>query len=325
MRVLITGIAGHIGSALAKWILANHAGVTITGVDDLSSGFRENVTDAVFHPADVREWRWPGGFDVVFHLAAYACESRSAFVRRHTIRNTMEATAAVINGCLTHGCGRLVLASSIAVYGRGVPPFRETDECFPIDPYGNCKLACERDVRIAHDQHGLEFCTVRPGNVYGPGQSLWAQHRNVLGLWMRAALEGEPPLVYGDGQQRRAFTYIDDLVPALWRAGTEPKASNKTLNLGSRWHWTIQHAAELTRRITGGLRIEHLPPRHEVGDAYSDSRQARELLGFPDRETEFEDGVKAMWDWARVAWDTYPERREAGVPADEVYLSPLRS
>lgn len=320
MKILITGVAGHLGSALARWIRQHHPAVQITGVDNLSTGFAENVPAGVdFHQADVRAWYWPADpFDVVFHLAAYACETRSAFVRRHTIRNTVEATAAVINAGINHRCGRLVFTSSIAAYGRAPVPFREDLPCEPIDPYGVYKLASERDIRIATEQHGLAHCIVRPGNVYGPGQSLWARHRNVLGLWMRASMEGKPLAVYGDGQQKRGFTFIDDILSPLWKAGTEPAAENRTFNLGSRWHWTVQHAAELTRRIIGATGIEHLPPRHEVRDAYSDSRLAREVLGFPQLETEFEDGVKAMWTWAQDAWQRFPERRIERLPMVEV-------
>ena len=321
MRVLITGVAGHLGSKLAEWIRENRPAVEIIGVDDLSSGFRENVPRGVqFIWENLSESaeciRAAGRLDAVFHFASFAAECLSPFVRRHTIQRVWLPTATVLNAILTGpGCSRLVLASSAAVYGAGRAPFDERSHCLPHDPYGVAKLACEHDVRIAGEQHGLDWCVVRPHNIYGPGQSLWQEHRNVFGIWMRAALEGRPLQVFGDGRQRRAFSYVDDILPALWEAGTAPEASRQTINLGGSLPTSILGAAELAAGILGASAIEHVPGRHEVRESYCTTERSEALLGYRD-QTTLRDGLARMWEWAREVWRRWPERA-AGNPGGQ--------
>lgn len=320
MRILITGVAGHLGSALARWIRQHHPAVQITGVDNLSTGFRENVPPGVdFFEQDVLDGE-PGcrpplwqRYDVVYHFAAFASEVLSPRVRQHTVRNVLEATAAVINHCQRGGVGRLVFTSSIAAYGRGVAPFPETAPCQPVDTYGVCKAACEREI----GNSGLEFCIVRPHNIYGPGQNLWDDSRNVFGIWMRQAIEGNPLRIYGDGLQRRAFTFIDDILEPLWLAGTAPAAAGQVINLGGSEPVTILHAAELTAGIVGARAIEHRPAREEVRDAWATAEKSARLLAYRDA-TPLAVGVARMWDWARMAYEQFPERRPARVPPLEV-------
>lgn len=320
MKVLITGVAGHLGSKLAEWIIANQPDCKIVGIDNLSSGFVENVPDGVrmFYGDFSRQvklaTREP--FDAVFHFAAFAAECLSPFVRLHTIRNVWEPTASLLNALLSGpDCGRLVFSSSIAVYGRGEPPFEESAACSPNDVYGIAKMASEHDIRVAGEQHGLDWCVVRPHNVYGPGQNIWDRHRNVFGLWMRAALEGKPAVIFGNGQQRRAFTYIDDILPCLWQAAVAPQASRQTINLGGTNPWTIAEAFNALGEVMGGAapvaRFE--PARHEVRDAWCSTAKSRELLGYADGTGEYA-GLDAMWKWAQAAWRDYPERRNRPEP-----------
>ena len=257
-RVLITGVAGHLGSKLAEWIRDHHPDCQITGVDNLSSGYRENVPAGVsFHQGDIgTDWArclFGVAYDVVFHFAGFAAEVLSPHVRLHTIDNVWRNTASLINHLLNGPpCGRLVFASSVAVYGKAAPPFAETLECRPHDTYGVAKLAAERDIQIAGDQHDLDWCVLRLHNVYGPGQDIWNRHRNVFGLWMRAALDGQPALIYGDGGQRRGFTYIDDVLPAIWQAGVNPRASRKIINLGGSKPMTIGTACQIFSDVLQG-------------------------------------------------------------------------
>lgn len=324
MRVLITGIAGHLGSALADWIQANHAETRIVGIDNLSSGFRENVPEGVeFIPGSVSHTasHYPSAFsrrfDAVFHFASFAAECLSPFVRRYTISQVWGETATLLNQLLADPdiCGRLVYASSIAVYGAGVAPFDESSPCVPNDPYGAAKLAAEHDVRIAGEQHGLDWCIVRPHNIYGPGQNLWDRHRNVFGLWMRAALEQRPAVIFGDGQQRRAFTYIDDILPCLWEAALSPRASRQTINLGGSRPWTIGEASQALADVlqAEAPRFERQPARHEVRDSWCSTAKSRELLGYEDRTGEYA-GIDAMWRWAKQSWADHPERRRRSEP-----------
>lgn len=327
MRVVITGICGHLGSAFARYLLATQPGIEIVGIDDLSCGYPSECERLQFRMAsscDARPFSiyplslghdhtpWLSklfeGADYVFHFAAYAAEGLSPFIRRYDTANNLGGTIDVLNACLNVGTvKRIVFTSSMAVYGHGHPPFAESAPRRPIDPYGVSKSAAEQHLEIAADQHGQDFCIIRPHNLYGPGQSIWQKYRNVLGNWMARRLQGLPLLVYGDGTQRRAFSYIDDCLPSLWRSATLPDASGEIVNLGGRTPRTIQQAAEALVAIAGGT-IEHVEPRHEVREAYCTTAKSVALLGYEDR-TPFDVGLLEMWKWAQFAWAAHPERR----------------
>lgn len=315
MRILITGIAGHLGSRFAEWILRKHPEVKVVGVDNFCSGYRENVPSGVeFHEIDLASGELDKVFfspcDYIFHFAAYAAECLSPFIRRYNYANNLVGTANVVNAAInSRRCRRLVFTSSIAVYGDGTPPFAESHACHPKDPYGVAKLACEMDLRIAGNQHALDWCILRPHNIYGPGQSLWQRYRNVFGLWMRAALEGEPLRIFGDGQQLRAFSYIDDILPCLWEAAVAPRASQQVVNLGGAEPIAIREAAATLVKIIGDAAIEHCEPRYEVKRAWCTVEESRSILGYRE-VTPLGIGLEEMWDWARGAWREHPQRRE---------------
>jgi UDP-glucose 4-epimerase len=237
VKVLITGVAGMIGARLADWIAENHPEVELIGIDDLSGGYLENINPKVqFYKQNLAddisaifEREKP---DVVYHLAAYAAEGLSPFVRVFNYQNNLIATTRVITQCIKHGVKRLVYTSSMSVYGRGKTPFDERDQQAPIDPYGVAKYAAEMDIKIAHEQHGLEYCIIRPHNVYGAKQNIWDKYRNVLGIWMFRLMNSEPISIFGDGEQKRAFSYIDDITEPLWNAAIRKEAAGEIINLG---------------------------------------------------------------------------------------------
>jgi UDP-glucose 4-epimerase len=313
-RYLITGVAGHIGSSLARWLLKECPTCEVVGIDDYSSGYPENVPEGVeFYQVPLCV---PLGlksaeryYDAIFHCAAFAAECASVSARRYTYKRNILATAALINLAINQRCGRFVFCSSMAVYGRGHAPFSEDAPLSPVDPYGISKMASEYDLRCS----GLEWTSARMHNVYGPGQSLWQEHRNVLGIWMRAALEGRPLVVYGDGKQRRALTYIDDILPAMHRASWEPAARNRPINLGGAQPITILSLAELAAPIIGAVGIHHTPPRDEVRDAWCTVDRSVDVLGYQER-TSLREGIERMWEWAREAWARYPQRAKIGLP-----------
>ena len=313
--VLITGIAGLLGSRLADWILENEPGTKIIGIDDLSGGYFSNINPGVkaFHQIDVAEElaRLDTIFDVhkpdiVYHFAAYAAEALSPFIRGFNYTNNLVATANVVTCCIKYDVKRLVFTSSMAVYGHATPPFVETLPRTPIDPYGVAKAACEQDIEIAGEQHGLDWCIIRPHNVYGAKQNIWDSYRNVLGIWMYKALHGQDMTVYGDGSQVRAFSYIDDSLPCLWRAGTEPQCSKQIINLGGIENISILDAATTLQDVlkADGLSvgIEMLPPRHEVHIAHSTWHRSVEMLGF-EYKTSLYDGLTKMWEWVKLQDD----------------------
>lgn len=317
--IVITGVAGLIGSRMADWILEHYGNeYDIIGIDDLSGGYIENVdTRVLLHPIDCNSDSVNDIFErhrpeYVFHFAAYAAEGLSPFIRRFNYTNNLLATANIVNACIKHGVKRLVFTSSMAVYGEGTPPFSEDAQPNPIDPYGVAKYACEQDIQIAGLQHGLDWCIIRPHNVYGIKQNIWDKYRNVLGIWMYQHLNGKPMTIYGDGLQVRSFSYIDDCLEPLWKAATEPQASKQIINLGGIHEIPILVANMILRdNVIGDGTVIHLEPRHEVKHAFPTYDKSIELLGYSDKTT-LVDGLTNMWEWAKkqpqreqFVWDQY--------------------
>jgi len=213
MKVLITGVAGLLGSRLSDWLIENTE-YDIIGIDNLSGGYIENVNKEIdlykFDLADGNNVEKLFGEvrpDLVYHFAAYAAEGLSPFMRAYNYKNNLISTAKVTNACINNHVSRLVFTSSMAVYGHGWEgkrPFDESDPPSPIDPYGIAKMACEMDIQVAGEQHGLDWCIIRPHNVYGEKQNIWDKYRNVLGIWMYQHLNNEPMSIFGDGEQKRA-------------------------------------------------------------------------------------------------------------------------
>lgn len=302
--ILITGVAGLIGSRLAKWILVNKKNYQVIGVDNLSGGYEDHIDDKViFYKADLATEDLNRIFSLhevefVYHFAAYAAEGLSPFIRKFNYTNNVVATANVINACITHKVKRIVFTSSMAVYGDGIPPFDEEDQPSPIDPYGIAKYACELDLKVAGEQHGLDWCIIRPHNVYGSHQNIWDRYRNVLGIWIYQKLNNKPITICGDGSQKRAFSYIDDCLLPLWNAAFLISASKQIINLGSKKEYTILQAAEILNEIVGGVEIKFTEGRHEVHSAYSTHLKSENLLGYQEL-TSLSSGLNEMWDWAK--------------------------
>lgn len=316
--VLITGCAGLLGSRLADWIIQNESDVFVVGIDDLSGGYIENVNEYVqFNNIDLaigatqldalfQKYQ----FDVVYHFAAYAAEALSPFIRTYNYTNNLLATSNLINASIKYGVKRFVFTSSMAVYGHGKPPFHEDAQRNPIDPYGIAKMACEMDIQVAGEQHGLDWCIIRPHNVYGAKQNIWDSYRNFIGIAMYKAMAGDPITVYGDGLQTRAFSEMTDSLEPFWRAGFEAGASKQIINLGGIHHSTILDVANIVKELSGGS-IIHLPPRHEVKHAYPTYQKSIDILGF-EHKTDLYDGILNMWSWAtqqpkrpRQIWESY--------------------
>lgn len=315
--IIITGVAGLLGSRMADWLLSNQPEYTIIGIDNLSGGYRENVPDkVVFYQMDVAFDNLKPIFDkhqivYVYHFAAYAAEGLSPFIRKFNYTNNLIATANVVNECIRFGVKRLVFTSSMAVYGQGTPPFDETHSPAPIDPYGVAKYACEMDIQIAGEQHQLDWCIIRPHNVYGRHQNIWDKYRNVLGIWMFQKLNNQPFTIFGDGEQKRAFSYIDDCLPGFWEAATNERASKQTINLGGVVETSIAEAAEILSGIVGGAEIQFLENRHEVKYAYPTHQKSIALLNYQEK-TSLKEGLTKMWEWAqqqperdRFQWEEY--------------------
>jgi len=300
--VLITGVAGLLGSRLADWIINNHPEYKVVGIDDLSGGYKENIhpkvdfwqMNLVTHPIEnCFEVHKP---DYVFHFAAYAAEGLSPFIRQYNYENNLVATSRIINQCIKHDVKRLVFTSTLAVYGHGYGGiFEETQIPKPIDPYGVAKYACEMDIQIAGEQHELDWCIIRPHNVYGVNQNIWDKYRNVLGIWMFQHMDGEPMTIFGDGNQTRAFSYIDDSLEPLWKSAILPEASKQIINLGGIEEYSINHANEILREVIGSGIVIHKEARHEVKHSIPTYQKSVDILGF-EHKTSLKEGLTNMWE-----------------------------
>jgi len=318
MKVLITGVAGLLGSRLASWILNTHPECNIVGIDDLSGGYKDNIDNRVkFYKIDLKDSELKLIFekekpDYVFHFAAYAAEGLSPFIRTYNYQNNLVATAHVVNVCIRQEVKRLVFTSTMAVYGFGEGGiFHEDMKRNPIDPYGVAKTACEHDIEIANKQHGLDYCIIRPHNVFGANQNIWDKYRNVLGIWMYYHMEGKPITIFGDGTQKRAFSYIDDSLEPLWNSAIKPEASKQIINLGGIYEYSINEAADILSEVLGGAEKIYLEGRHEVHTAVPTYQKSIDILGF-EHKTNLKEGLTKMWEWAqlqpqreRFVWKNY--------------------
>lgn len=303
-RALVTGAAGFIGSHVAEHCLG--LGMEVVATDDLSGGFRENVpSEAHWIQGDVRDAEfvaslWDNGpFDFVYHIAAYAAEGLSHFIRAYNYRTNLEASINLINQSVLHHATRFVFTSSIAVYGPGQTPMREDMSPRPEDPYGISKYAVELDLAAAHEMFGLDYTIFRPHNVYGERQNISDPYRNVIGIFMARVLQGQPMPVFGDGLQTRAFSHIDDVAPAIAGCVLVPESRNEIFNVGADTPYTILQLAEAVARAFGQeCRVEHLPARQEVVDAFSSHDKAQRVFGVSS-PVGLEEGIARMADWVR--------------------------
>jgi UDP-glucose 4-epimerase len=301
---LITGGAGFIGSHVAERAL--DMGQEVVVLDDLSGGFVDNVPKgARFVEGSILdhellhrlfdEYR----FSYVYHLAAYAAEGLSHFIKRFNYNNNLIGSVNLINESVRHNVKCFVFTSSIAVYGAGQTPLTEDMIPMPEDSYGIAKLAVEQELRVSHEMFGLEYVVFRPHNVYGERQNIGDRYRNVVGIFMNQLLRGEPMTVFGDGTQQRAFSYVSDVAPVIARSVDVSSARNQVLNVGADVPCTVNHLAELVAEAMGEeCRIKHLEARNEVKLAFSSHNKVEQMFGRKG-ETSLQDGIQAMAKWVR--------------------------
>ena len=193
----------------------------------------------------------------------------------------------------------MIFTSSMAVYGEQEPPFTEDKRPQPIDPYGVAKYAVEVDLELARQQFGLRYNIVRPHNVLGIYQNIWDRYRNVIGIFIRKALNNQPILVYGDGEQTRAFSDIKYYMDPFDKLLTD--YDGEVFNIGADKYFSLNEVAEAVQKIGKkygyDVPIEHGEPRHEVKHAYCDHTKAKSILGFRD-ETNLEELIESVFVWA---------------------------
>lgn len=305
-EVLVTGGAGFIGSHVADALLARGHQVTI--LDDLSGGFVDNVsTGATFVKGSITDVVLVNrlfderGFSYVFHLAAYAAEGLSHFIRRFNYDNNLIGSVNLINASVNHNVKCFVFTSSIAVYGASPElPMTEVTNPHPEDPYGIAKLAVEQDLRACKEMFGLNAVVFRPHNVYGERQNIGDRYRNVVGIFMNQTLQGQPMSVFGDGTQTRAFSYVGDVAPIIAESIDLPAAYNEVFNVGADTPYSVKDLALAVARAMGATpKLQHLPARKEVQDAYSSHEKVRRVFG-ERRVHTLEEGLGTMARWVQT-------------------------
>ena len=306
MKVLVTGGAGFMGSHVVDELIRRNMEVVV--LDDLSGGFRDNVNPradfvqgSITDEGLIADLFQRHSFEYVFHLAAYAAEGLSHFIRRFNYTNNLIGSVNLINESVRHDVKCFVFTSSIAVYGTNRLPMTEDLVPHPEDPYGIAKYAVEMDLHAAHTMFGLNYVIFRPHNVYGERQNIGDRYRNVLGIFMNQIMQGQPMTIFGDGEQTRAFSYIGDVAPIMVEAAFRPDCYNEVFNVGSDKPYTVNQLARLIADAFGvPCRVEHVPERLEVKHAYCSHRKIRTRLGFR-ADTPLEEGVRRMAEWARRA------------------------
>ena len=301
---LVTGGAGFIGSHVATNLLAN--GVDVVVLDDLSGGMADQVPrdarfveGSILDVALVEDLFGECHFDYVYHLAAYAAEGLSHFIRGFNYTNNVVGSMNLINAAVNFDVKCFVFTSSIAVYGAAPVPMTEDMRPSPEDPYGIAKFAVEMDLKAAHEMFGLDYVIFRPHNVYGEHQNIGDRYRNVIGIFMNQIMNGEPLTIFGDGEQTRAFSYIGDVAPVIARSVEVEAARGGIFNIGADRPYTVNELAEqISRAMSVEPNVVHLSPRNEVKDAYASHDRVRAVFGYQAR-TSLDDGIRRMAEWAQ--------------------------
>lgn len=306
-QILVTGAAGFIGSHVCRHLLKS--GNRVVGLDDLSGGFRDyvpagvkfvegSVTDAGLVKRIFAEQR----FDYVFHLAAYAAEGLSHFIKHFNYTNNLLGSVNLINASVNHGIKCFVFTSSIAVYGKNQLPMTEDAVPQPEDPYGIAKYAVELDLKETHEMFGMNYVIFRPHNVYGEFQNIGDRYRNVIGIFMNQIMQGQPMTIFGDGTQTRAFSYIDDVAPVIAVSIERTASYNQIFNVGADRPYSVNELADVVAKAMGAPpQIKHLDARNEVVHAYSAHEKVHKHFGDLIKNVSLEEGVNRMAAWAKTA------------------------
>lgn len=304
-KCLITGVAGFLGSHVAEHLKAN--GHDVLGLDDMSGGFSTNVPPNILYMrGSINDLQIidhifrNNEIDYIFHLAAYAAEGLSHFIKRFNYENNLIGSVNLINAAVNHGVKGFVFTSSIAVYGDMTPPFDESMLPQPEDSYGISKLAVEHELVASQKIFGLPYIIFRPHNVFGPRQNIGDKYRNVVGIFMNQLLQGKPMTIFGDGEQKRAFSYIDDVAPIIARSIEVPEAINQVFNIGADMPVTVNQLSAMVAHAMGkqSLRV-FLRERQETKVAYCNHDKVRSVFGYKP-QTELLDGITKMAKWVEL-------------------------
>jgi len=303
MKVFITGIAGFLGSHLADALISR--GHEVYGNDSLIGGYLDNVpNDAVFHQVDCAYLntmvRHLAGIEVVVHTACTAYEGLSVFSPHLINQNTSQITATLLSAAIQNKVKKFVYCSSMARYGANPNlPFTEDLTTIPEDPYGISKVASEMLVKNLAETHGMDYVIAVPHNIIGPRQKYDDPYRNVASIMSNLMLQGRRPFIYGDGEQIRCFSFIDDCVDGLLQMVEKDSLRSEVINIGPDDEFlSINGLFDILSKIIGfqeqPIYLSGRPK--EVKIAYCSSDKARALLGYK-RKVDLETGLRSIVDY----------------------------
>lgn len=303
-NILVTGGAGFMGSHVVDSLINKNNKVIV--LDDLSGGFKSNVNKkAIFIKGSINNYKLISelfseyNFDYVYHLAAYAAEGLSHFIRRFNYKNNLNGSINLINLSILHKIKCFVFTSSIAVYGKGQLPMTEGMQPQPEDPYGISKYAIELDLKSANKMFGLNYIIFRPHNVYGERQNIGDKYRNVVGIFMNKIMKNESLTIFGDGKQTRAFTHILDVAPIIAKSPLIKKAYNEIFNIGADKPYSVNELSEkICKSFNVKKNIIYLPAREEVIHAYSSHKKVKDIFNYSPK-IDLDSGIKSMSLWAK--------------------------
>src|SRR3989338_4026956 len=311
-KILVTGSAGFIGSHIYDILFG--MGHEVYGIDDLSGGFLRNVSQKnFFTKLDLRDRAKVAVYieklkpEIIFHLAADATEGRSQFTPFSAIDRNIVAYTNLLVPAIKHGLKKMILTSSMSVYGAQQTPFNEDMIPQPEDIYGIAKTAMEQKTRVMGKVYDFKYVIIRPHNVYGPRQNLSDPYRNVVGIFINRLLHGKNFYIYGDGKQKRAFSNIDDVVPTMIKAAFNSKCNGQVINIGSDNPITLKKLSDVdledffgTKNFPKKFKPTYISDRpQEVRYAYSSHQLTQNLLGIKS-ETDLQKGLHQMVAWART-------------------------
>ncbi|MFI5218014.1 MAG: NAD-dependent epimerase/dehydratase family protein [Bacteroidia bacterium] len=306
MKIFISGVAGFLGSHLADRMLAS--GHEVIGTDNMIGGYEDNVNPKVeLHTFDCKYRNLMAkitkGCDVVYHCASTAYEGLSVFSPHLITENTYQITMSLLSAAIENRVKRFVFCSSMARYGHQEKvPFTEDMVCNPVDPYGIAKYASEITISNLSKVHNFEYVIAVPHNIIGSRQKYDDPFRNVAAIMINMMLQGRQPIIYGDGEQKRCFSFIQDDIDCLEKLAFQENVLGEVINIGPDEEFvTINELAKIISNLLGfELKPLYLPDRPmEVKLASCSADKARRLLNYKTKYT-LEQGLSEMIDYIRL-------------------------
>jgi len=304
MKILITGVAGFLGSHLSQKLA--ELGHQVIGVDNMTGGYKDNIPKNInFFNLDCCDLQKMNdvmkNVDIVYHCAATAHEGLSVFSPYEISKNNFLASVSVFSAAISHKVKRIIFCSSMARYGDQKTPFTEDMKPKPVDPYAISKVAAEEILKNLCELNNIEWVIAVPHNIIGPRQKYDDPFRNVVSIMINRMLQKKAPIIYGDGEQKRCFSYIDDCLSCLIPMLDQKNLNKQVINIGPDEEFvTINTISEICSNLTGSnLKPIYKKDRpREVKHATCSADKARKLLNYKT-ETNLHEGISKTYDYIK--------------------------